>query len=183
MKTIKLKQLAVKGLASGKLRLGRVRHKPTGVYVFGKTMYGANVPVMMSELDYNKDFIELPDMWKSALSRGSVAMSKVMVDMHGQKVKVNAPDPSLSPEEVERLKDFDIDSISRKPPFIDYDVLSDVYANITMERIPTTEQDLATTAMNKFFNVKALQAIKRAAQQSWSKYFEDLKAKCRKCYI
>lgn len=69
MKNIKVKQIAVKGLVNGKLKLGRVRPKSIGLFWHkGVTMYGSTRPIMMSELElklaYNKDnFIELPAVW------------------------------------------------------------------------------------------------------------------------
>lgn len=69
MKSNIIKQLAVKGLVNGKLKLGRVRPKSFGFFWNkGVTMYGALRPVMMSVLElklvYNKDnFIELPAVW------------------------------------------------------------------------------------------------------------------------
>lgn len=91
MKSNKIKQLAVKGLANGKLKLGRVRPKSIGFFWNkGVTMYGAPRPVMMSELElklvYNKDnFIELPAVWDGSNSTRDV----VYVPTHDGDITVN----------------------------------------------------------------------------------------------
>lgn len=102
-KSSKIKQLAVKGLVSRKIKLGKI--KPMRIFWhIGAHIYGPHRHIVMSELElklaYNKDgFVELPATWGG-------------------------------------------DNISIKPPFIDYDVLSDVYANITIDPIPHTEEQL-----------------------------------------
>ena len=91
MKNIKIKQLAVKGLVNGKLKLGRVRPKLIGLFWHkGVTMYGSPRPIMMSELElklvYNKDnFIELPAVWDGYKSTKDV----VYVPIHDGDIPVN----------------------------------------------------------------------------------------------